>query len=68
MSLESLSKLLGHKYLSTTQQYARVYDPTVQEQFEAAMANIEGVAVSDWPHLTVALTAAQRPAPTTDST
>ena len=67
MSLESLSKLLGHKYLSTTQQYARVYDATVQEQFEAAMANIEGVAVSDWPHLTVALTAAQQPAPTTDS-
>jgi len=67
MSLESLSKLLGHKYLSTTQQYARVYDATVREQFEAAMANIEGVAVADWPHLTVALTAAQQPVPTTDS-
>ncbi len=67
MSLESLSKLLGHKYLSTTQQYARVYDATVREQFEAAIANIEGVAVSDWPHLTVTLTATQQPVPTTDS-
>lgn len=67
MSLESLSKLLGHKYLSTTQQYARVYEATVREQFEAAMANIEGVAVSDWPHLTLASTAARQPVPTTDS-
>ena len=67
MSLKSLSKLLGHKYLSTTQRYARVYDATVQKQFEVAMANIEGVAVSDWPHLTVAFTAAQQPVPTTDS-
>ena len=66
MSLESLSKLLGHKYLSTTQQYARVYDATVQEQFKAAMANIEGIAISDWPRLTVAFTIAQQPAPTTD--
>jgi hypothetical protein len=39
----------------------------MQEQFETAMANIEGVAVTDWPHLTVASTAAQQPVPTTDS-
>ena len=59
MSLESLRKLLGHKYLSTTQQYARVYDATVQGQFKTAMANIEGIAVSDWPRLTLAFTTDQ---------
>lgn len=49
MSLESLGKLLGHKDLRTTQLYARIYDATVQDQFQTAMANIEGIAVSNWP-------------------
>jgi integrase/recombinase XerD len=51
MSLESLCKLLGHKDLRVTQHYARVYDATVREQFQTAMANIEGVVVSNWPQL-----------------
>jgi integrase/recombinase XerC len=51
MSLESLRKLLGHKDLRMTQHYARIYDATVRQQFQAAifqaaMANIEGVVVS----------------------
>lgn len=49
MSLESLRKLLGHKALGMTQHYARIYDDTVREQFQTAMASIEGIAVSDWP-------------------
>ena len=59
MSLESLRKLLGHKYLRTTQQYARIYDVTVREQFETAMAKIVGIAISDWPRLTFAFTTDQ---------
>jgi site-specific recombinase XerD len=49
LSLESLSKLLGHKHLSMTQRYARIHDATVRNQFQQAMAAIEGIAVSDWP-------------------
>jgi site-specific recombinase XerD len=61
MSLESLRKLLGHKNLSMTQHYARIYDATVREQFQTAMANIEGIAVSDWPQSEIVLTAADQP-------
>lgn len=61
MSLESLRKLLGHKTLSMTQHYARIYDATVREQFQAAMANIEGIAVSDWPQPGMVLPVADQP-------
>lgn len=49
MSLEALRKLLGHKTLRMTQRYAYLHDVTVREQFQIAMANIEGIAVNDWP-------------------
>jgi len=61
MSLESLRRLLGHKTLSMTQHYARLYDATVREQFQTAMANIERIAISDWPQPEVALTTAEQP-------
>jgi site-specific recombinase XerD len=61
MSLESLRKLLGHKNLSMTQHYARIYDATVHEHFQTAMANIEGIAVSDWPQLAIVLAPADQP-------
>lgn len=59
--LTSLQKLLGHKFLHTTQRYARVYDITVREQFRQAMANLEGIAVSDWPQPLFVLTMAEQP-------
>jgi len=55
LSLESLSKLLGHKNLSMTQRYARIHDATVRSQFQEAMTAIEGIAVSDWPQSQSAL-------------
>jgi integrase/recombinase XerD len=49
MPLESVRKLLGHKSLQMSQHYARLYDVTVQEQFAATAAVLEGIAVADWP-------------------
>ena len=43
MSLESLRKLMGHRYLRATQHYARIHDATVRAQFQAAMTHIEGL-------------------------
>ena len=50
MSLPSVGKLLGHRSLNTTQHYARLFEQTVKEQFEAAIAHIEGIAAINWPH------------------
>jgi site-specific recombinase XerD len=61
MSLESLRKLLGHKSLSMTQHYARIYDATLQAQFQTAMANIEGIVASDWPQPETVFTTADQP-------
>ena len=61
VSLLSLQKLLGHKFLHTTQRYARVYDATVQEQFQQAMANLEGIAVHNWPQPTIAVETVEQP-------
>jgi site-specific recombinase XerD len=61
ISLVSLQKLMGHKHLHTTQRYARVYDATVQEQFQQAMANLEGIAVHDWPQPTIAVEPVEQP-------
>lgn len=49
MPLASIAKLLGHRSLSTTQHYARLYELTVKEQFLTAVEHIEGIAVLDWP-------------------
>jgi integrase/recombinase XerD len=61
VSLPSLQKLLGHKFLHTTQRYARVYDATVREQFQQAMANLEGVTVLNWPQPTMAIATVEQP-------
>ncbi len=49
MPITSLQKFLGHQDINKTLVYARVYDQTVRQQFAAAMAQIEGIAVADWP-------------------
>ncbi|VAW38749.1 hypothetical protein MNBD_CHLOROFLEXI01-3152 [hydrothermal vent metagenome] len=49
MPLPSVGKLLGHRSLNTTQHYARLFEQTVKEQFEAAIAHIEGIAATTWP-------------------
>jgi len=49
MPMETLRKLLGHRTLSVTQQYARLSDSVVQQQFQKAIEGIEGIAASDWP-------------------
>jgi site-specific recombinase XerD len=61
VSLVSLQKLMGHKHLHSTQRYARVYDATVQEQFQQAMANLEGIAVHNWPQSTIAVETVEQP-------
>ena len=49
MALESVRKLLGHTSLNMSQHYAQLYDSTVKAQFASAAANLEGIAISDWP-------------------
>ena len=49
MPITSLQKFLGHQDINKTLIYARVHDETVRNQFSAAMAQIEAVAVEDWP-------------------
>ena len=51
MPLASVAKLLGHRKLDMTQHYARLYERTVKEQFETAVAHIEGILAVDWPQL-----------------
>lgn len=51
MPLPSVGKLLGHRSLNTTQHYARLFEQTVKEQFEAAIAHIEGIATANWPQV-----------------
>ena len=49
MPIHSIAKLLGHRSLNTTQQYARLFEPTLKKQFLTAMSNIEGILSLDWP-------------------
>lgn len=64
MPIISLQKFLGHQNINTTLIYARIFDLTVRQQFAAAMADIEAIAVADWPqpleHLNPALPTAVR--------
>jgi integrase len=39
--ITTLQKLLGHRFLSTTQRYARVYDATVERDYRMAMERLE---------------------------
>jgi hypothetical protein len=43
-----LQKFLGHRDINMTLIYARVFDETVRQQFTAAMAQIERIAVANW--------------------
>jgi len=49
MPIETLRKLLGHRSLSVTQQYAHLSDATVQKQFQKATEHLEGIVTSEWP-------------------
>lgn len=49
MPITSLQKFLGHQDINKTLIYARVHDETIRRQFATAMAQIEAVAVVDWP-------------------
>jgi hypothetical protein len=43
----------GHQNLDTTQQYARIYDETLYEQFKTSMSRLEAIAVDDWPGVNI---------------
>jgi site-specific recombinase XerD len=49
MPIVSLQKFLGHQDINMTLIYAKVFDETVRQQFAAAMAQIESIAVANWP-------------------
>jgi site-specific recombinase XerD len=49
MPITSLQKLLGHRDINMTLIYAKVFDETLRQQFVTAMAQIESIAVADWP-------------------
>jgi site-specific recombinase XerD len=49
MPITSLQKLLGHRDINMTLIYAKVFDETLRQQFATAMAQIESIAVADWP-------------------
>ncbi len=40
---------MDHKYLTSTQRYAHVYDETLYRQFQEAMSQLETIAIEDWP-------------------
>ena len=49
MSIVSLQKFLGHRYLNNTLIYAQIHDHTLEQQFSSAMASIEATPIPDWP-------------------
>ena len=67
MAITGVQKLLGHKYISTTQIYARVYDSTVEADYRRAMDKVElqhlplsttPLLVDNWPTTEAAVAAA----------
>lgn len=59
MPIESISKLLGHTQVETTQRYTAGADPSLRAEFEAAMAQLE---VANEEPLTSAASQPIRPA------
>jgi site-specific recombinase XerD len=55
MPIQSLRKLMGHRSVDTTLLYAQLYDETVHAQFMAAMAEVDSIAVEEWPQPQIAL-------------
>ena len=47
LPVDSLSKLLGHSHLYTTQRYIEGADPTIRADFAAAMAQLENKLIQD---------------------
>ena len=46
MSIESISKMLGHTKLATTQIYARIVDQTVSREMDKLSAALSGTSFS----------------------
>ena len=44
MPIESIAKLLGHAFVTTTQRYTAGADPDLRDLFQAAMARLEGMS------------------------
>lgn len=59
LPVDSLSKLLGHSHLHTTQRYIDGADPTLHSDFSAAMARLEHTLIQD----RVAITEPPQPIP-----
>lgn len=51
MPIESISKLLGHAFVTTTQRYTLGANPDLRAAFQAAMAQIEGTQPTFEPDL-----------------
>ena len=46
VSIESISKMLGHTKLATTQIYARIVDQTVSREMDKLSATLSGTSFS----------------------
>jgi integrase len=46
--IESVSKMLGHKNITSTQHYARIFDQKVSNDMKVLSAKIDGKMVVNW--------------------
>ena len=60
MPIESISKLLGHAFVTTTQRYTLGANPDLRAAFQAAMAQIEGLPAPPEPELPLTQSRAPR--------